>query len=473
MPVLEIVRAPTFRLTAISASAFFLCAIIFFAFVYWQTDLSETREIDRFVEGQIRSITSANANETVRLLVRGDSLEDAESGGYAGLFAVDGVPLAGNLDRFPTGLVPDGRSRDAEISAIVRGQAVKGAARAAGMRLPDGRVVVIAHSMIALDEFRHIVKRALALGLIPTIGLALLAGAFLSGRALQKVRTMHAAVQGILRGNLQERLPHRGTTDDFDRLAAAVNGMLDEIERLLGEIKGVGDDIAHDLRTPLTRVRARLERGRETANSKQELEAAVSDALAGLDQALAIITALLRITELEDGRRRAAFRQVDLVDLALDISEAFRPIAEERHIAVVVEAATAPMFVLGDRDLLIEALANLIDNAIKFAPEHGNVSIAIVERQGTPAVRVTDDGPGIPAGEREAVFKPFYRSDKSRHLPGSGLGLGLVSAIVKLHNFRIAIGEVARGCVFEIVCDGDRLHASEVKPFEASTEQAG
>jgi signal transduction histidine kinase len=287
---------------------------------------------------------------------------------------------------------------------------------------------------------------------VPAIVLAFVAGSLLSWRALRRVRLIHRAAERILHGNLSERLPHRGTGDDFDRLAAAVNRMLDEIAHLMDEIKGVGDDIAHDLRTPLTRVRTRLERGSESSRSQQELENIVGAAIDGLDQTLGLVTALLRITEIEDGRRRAAFRRVDLSAIVRDVAELYGPVAEQGGIALAVENPGA-RYAHGDPDLLLEAIANVVENAVKFAPPNSTVHLSVVDESGTPVVRVADRGPGIPPEERESVLKRFYRTDKSRHLPGNGLGLGLVAAIVKLHHFRVAISEAAPGCIFEIICE--------------------
>jgi signal transduction histidine kinase len=225
--------------------------------------------------------------------------------------------------------------------------------------------------------------------------------------------------------------------------------MLSEIEALIHEIVGVGDNIAHDLRTPLTRVRLGLERGRERAATLEELGAVADQAIVGLDQSLAIITALLRIAEIEHGRRLDGFSQIQLAPLVHDVGDLYDPIAEDKRVTLRVEAADEAI-VHGDRDLLFEAVANLVNNAVKFTPEGGNVELALVRRAGETVIRVTDTGPGIPEIEREAVTKRFYRSDKSRRTEGLGLGLSLVAAIVKLHGFRFTIA--GPGCTAEIAC---------------------
>jgi signal transduction histidine kinase len=226
--------------------------------------------------------------------------------------------------------------------------------------------------------------------------------------------------------------------------------MLGEIEALIHEIAGVGDDIAHDLRTPLTRVRVRLERGRERATTLEELRGVADQAIAGLDQSLAIITALLRIAEIEHSRRLEGFSQVGLAPLLREVGDLYDPIAEDKGVALRVEAADGAT-VHGDRDLLFEAVANLVDNAVKFTPAGGCVELALSRRDGETIVGVRDTGPGIPESERDAVTRRFYRADKSRRTEGLGLGLSLVAAIVKLHGFRLAIA-AGPGCTVEIVC---------------------
>jgi signal transduction histidine kinase len=213
----------------------------------------------------------------------------------------------------------------------------------------------------------------------------------------------------------------------------------------------VGDDIAHDLRTPLTRVRTRLERGRRMAQTHEELQEIVDRSIHGLDQALAIMTALLRIGEIETGLRRAAFGSVDLALIVEEIVESYEPIAEEKCLLLTAEIDGAAI-VQGDRDLLFEAICNLVDNAIKFSSEGGRINVRLVDVVENPTVEVADNGFGIPPDEREAVFQRFYRSDESRRIPGSGLGLSLAAAIAKLHNFTITIEDGAPGAIFKFTC---------------------
>lgn len=231
-------------------------------------------------------------------------------------------------------------------------------------------------------------------------------------------------------------------------ITAAVRAAL--LEEALQEAKVVGDNIAHDLRTPLTRVRLRLERGREHAATLEELRAIADQAIAGLDQSLTTITALLRITEIEHSRRREGFSEVQLAALVREAGDLYDPIAENKNVTLRVEATDGAV-VRGDRDLLFEAVANLVDNAVKFTPQGGRVELALLHQDGETFIRVSDTGPGIPEIDREAVTQRFYRSDKSRNTKGLGLGLSMVAAIIKLHGFRFRISP-GPGCTAEIAC---------------------
>jgi PAS domain S-box-containing protein len=240
-------------------------------------------------------------------------------------------------------------------------------------------------------------------------------------------------------------LGYRGVAS---HITAAVRAAM--LEEALLEAKVVGDNIAHDLRTPLTRVRLRLERGREHAATLEELRAVADQAIAGLDQSLTTITALLRITEIEHSRRREGFSEVQLAPLIREAADLYDPIAENKGVTLRVNAADGPI-VRGDRDLLFEAVANLVDNAVKFTPEGGRVELALLHQEGETVIRVSDTGPGIPEIEREAVTQRFYRSDQSRNTKGLGLGLSMVAAIIKLHSFRFRISP-GPGCTVEIAC---------------------
>jgi signal transduction histidine kinase len=444
----DFARTSTFRWTLAIAGAFVLYTLVLFGFVYWQTAAYLMSENDLLIAEELR-VFAANTPEQ-RLAEIDDRLrKDPRRIKVAGLFGAEGQRIAGNIESLPGGLAPDVPS-PAVVVRIDGGEREMQKVRLAAHPLPGGEVLVIGRNIDEIAEIAEIVGRALALGLLPAFGLAVAIGMVLSLRALGRLSDVNRQIQRIVAGDLRERLPTRGSHDPFDQLAASVNRMLGEIEGLIHEIAGVGDDIAHDLRTPLTRVRIRLERGREHATTLGELRAAVDQAIAGLDQSLAIITALLRIAEIEHSRRLEGFGEVRLAPLVREVGDLYEPIAEDKRVTLLVDAANEAT-VHGDRDLLFEAVANLVDNAVKFTPEGGRVELALLRREGETIIRVSDTGPGISEVERGAVTKRFYRSDKSRRTEGLGLGLSLVAAIVNLHGFHFAIAGNP-GCTAEIVC---------------------
>jgi signal transduction histidine kinase len=321
--------------------------------------------------------------------------------------------------------------------------------------LVNGGVLLIGRNVDETWEISHAVGEALALGLLPAFCLCLLAGGWLSLRAQKRVEEVNRRVQRIIAGDLRERLPHWNVDEPFSRLAAIVNGMLDEMEGMISALSGVGNDIAHDLRTPLTRARLMLERGRSNAATLEQLQESVDKAVAGIDQSLAIVTALLRLADIENSRRSAAFGNVALDDILREVCDIYEPIAEDKQIDLRI-GIRAEVEVRGDRDLLFEAVVNLVDNAIKFTPEGGSVDVELLRSDKGAVVRVTDTGPGITRQETEAVLRRFYRSDKMRNTPGVGLGLNLVAAIVKLHGFQLVIHSGPGGRV-EIVCCDQRI----------------
>lgn len=240
-------------------------------------------------------------------------------------------------------------------------------------------------------------------------------------------------------------LGYRGVGSDLtDAVRAA------QLEEALQEAKVVGDNIAHDLRTPLTRVRIHLERGRERASTLEEFRAVADQAIADLDQSMTTITALLRITEIEQSRRREGFSEIQLAPLIREVGDLYDPIADNKSVTLRVEASDEAT-VRCDRDLLFEAIANLVDNAVKFTPEGGGVEVALLCREGEAVIRVRDSGPGISERERDVVTRRFYRSDKTRNTKGLGLGLSMVAAIIKLHDFSLRIS-TGPCCTIEIVC---------------------
>ncbi|HVJ55658.1 MAG TPA: ATP-binding protein [Aliidongia sp.] len=449
MFLIDLAQGTTFRLACAFAGFFGASTVVLFLFIYWQTAGSEVNRIDNLIAKDAK-IVAELPSDAVRQFVETRVTGDFHRLSYAALFDAQGHPVAGNLDTLPEGLPPDGKVHITRIQPTERAFDELESVRAVERRLGDGELLVIGRNSEEVERLRAELISALELGLIPAMIAALAGGMFLSWRTSNRVKEVHRAAERIMRGHLRQRLPVRGTRDEFDKLSHSVNLMLDEIERLLDELKATGDEIAHDLRTPLTRVRARLENTRRADATPEELEAAIDKATIGLDQALAIITALLRIRELEVGRRRAGFTQIDLAEVVSAIHDLYQPLAEEKDIALLLETnGSAPIY--GDHDLLIEAIGNLVDNAVKFTPEGGKIRVILAERDGMPVIRIEDNGPGIAPEEREMVFTRFYRSGRTKGTMGMGLGLSLVAAITRLHNISIDIGDNKPGCAIELL----------------------
>jgi signal transduction histidine kinase len=442
----DFARTTTFRSTLVIAGAFVLCTVLLFGFVYWQTAAYITSSFDALITGELHIFAAEPpARWLPHIKERLDN--DPRRVRIAGLFGADGHRIAGNLESLPGGLTPDVPADAVVVRVDNQGRETE-KVRLVTERLPDGEVLAIGRNIEEVAGIANIVRRALMLSLLPAFGLAVVIGLVLSLRARRRLSEVNRRIRRIVTGDLRERLPTHGSNDPFDQLAVSVNRMLGEIETLIQEIAGVGNDIAHDLRTPLTRVRARLERGRARAATLDELRAVVDQSITGLDQSLAVVTALLRIAEIEHGRRLEGFSQVQLAPLLHEVGDLYEPIAEDKRVTLQVEIADEAT-VHGDRDLLFEAVANLVDNAVKFTPEGGCVTLKLLHRGSESVIQVKDTGRGISEAEREAVTKRFYRSDKSRNTEGLGLGLSLVAAIVKLHGFRFTIA-AGPGCTIEI-----------------------
>ncbi len=427
--------------------------VLLFATIYWQTKAFETKRIGAFVATEATTVSEGSAEEilwTVQRRAAGEYRDEYHDMSFAALFAPDGHRLAGNLPFMPADLPADGRVHEVEL--IQTGQNLADRPIIAEARpLPDGKVLVFGRGVDVLTTLAGIVARALIVGAIPAIGPGIAAGIWLSRQAQRRVKAVNHIIERIMQGHVRERLPVQNLSDDFDHLANGVNRMLAEIESLLQEVQGVSDNIAHDLRTPLARVRSLLERGRERAQTKSDLVAITDRAIAGLDQAQSIITALLRIGEIEGGERRSGFGAVDLAEVVREAADLYGPLAEEKFIQFDVETHLIPT-VRGDRHLLLEVIVNLLDNAIKFTPPGGHVRLLATDRSDGPLIRISDTGPGIAPEERAAVMKRFYRIDKSRHIEGCGLGLSIVLAIARLHEFGIVVGDAEPGCWFELRC---------------------
>lgn len=441
----RLLRSTAFRVALAFALALTLTTSLVFALVAWrfyQSDLALVRSVlqDEVAKALPEPLESLRRQLELRLT------QDLRHLDFVGLFAADGSALYGNV---PSGFdVPeDGRSHVLRAPAPRPEEWGSGNAVFVARRRPDGVLLVLGRSLATADELEAAMLGAFAATLVPVVLLALVLGTVVSRRAFRRLASIQDAVDRVMAGELDTRLPARGTNDDVETLVRAVNLMLDEFGRLIGQIKSVGDNIAHDLRAPLAVMRARLERGL-AGTSETELRSLTAAALDDLERAMTTVTALLRISELESGVRRGAFSPVDLAAIGRDAYELFEPLAEAKGVAMGL-VAPRPLLVQGDGDLLREALANLVDNAIKFTPSGGRVSLRF-DGDDTLVV-VSDSGPGIGCEERDKIFRRFYRSPNTATLaPGNGLGLSMAATIVELHGFELHVGDNAPGATFEI-----------------------
>ncbi len=447
MQLPEFTRLTTLRWTFLVAGIFAAFIVAMLGFVYLKTEDDLTMRSDRVIASQMGVLAGLSPER--RLDAINEHLkQDPGRVQLAGLFGPNGGRIAGNLESLPPDLKTDNAVQSAVVERIDESGREKQVVRLIARRLPNGDMLLIGRNVEEVGEIAGVVGRALALGLIPAVLLCLGVGVALSARARNRIMEVNERVQRIVAGELRERLPHRNTDDPFSKLAMIVNGMLDEMEVLIHSLAGVGNDIAHDLRTPLTRARLTLERGRTSAKTLEQLQMVADKTMQGIDQSLSTVTAILRLAEIENSRRSAGFGTVALADLVREVSDMYEPIAEDKGITLLVHSPHE-LSAHGDRDLLIEAVANLVDNAVKFTPAGGQVEIGLFRGNGENIVRVKDTGSGISEHERDAVLRRFYRSDKIRHTSGLGLGLNLVAAIVRLHGFRFRIIPGA-GCVVEI-----------------------
>ena len=274
----------------------------------------------------------------------------------------------------------------------------------------------------------------------------LLAGYLMGRRVLKRVERAAQAGAGIAAGNFDQRLPMTGSGDEFDRLAGAVNAMLDRIEQLMAGMRIATDGISHDLRRPLTRARAELELAATGDGGPEALQAAAARALEDIDAAATLLGDLLRLARAEAALPGDGWGVVDLEALAGEAAELYQPLAEERGIAF--EVSLAPAEITGDGALLAQALANLIDNALKYAPPgQGRIALRLTRERDTTTIEVADNGPGIPAEDRERVTRRFVRLDPARSDSGAGLGLSLVAAVARLHGGTLALDDAGPGLI--------------------------
>lgn len=435
-PLARILRSATFRLTLIYAGLFVVSACVLFATVFviataaMQNDMQEVlrtealqlAEIDRRygllgLAEQVTRRMSYRTRGPIYYLVQAPT-QQVVVGNLPGMPPVEGV----------VDFVHD-HDEPADARAKLTGF---------GLTLPDGTFVLVAQDASRLIDMQHAIVRAFIWAGALTLLLAIGGGVLLGGNFVRRIDTIGRTSRAIMEGDLSARIPVRGNNDEIDQLVVGLNAMLDRIQQLLDGLRQVSSDIAHDLRTPLGRLRQKLEDAREHASTTGEYQAATEAALTEADSLLEIFSALLRIAQIEAGAQKSGFTDVNLSDLMRSIAEAYEPSAEDSQHKLEVDVVP-DVTMTGDRQLLAQLFSNLVENALTHTPDGSTVRLALYSKANGFEAEVADNGPGIPAEEREKVFDRFYRLDRSRTTKGSGLGLALVKAIATLHGMTLKL----------------------------------
>jgi signal transduction histidine kinase len=363
-----------------------------------------------------------------------------------GLFDAQLQPLNGPIRTIPASLPLDGQIHELDNCVDSDDPNMpQDSCDAVASRTRDGHWLVLVRDNGSLFAVTTLILHALLWGLSLTVLPGIIGWHLLRRRPLQRIRAIQGSAEAIVAGDMARRLPVSARRDELDMLAVIVNAMLDRIEKLMNEVKGVCDNIAHDLRTPLTRLRAKLYRIQQQSPEDSLVATQMDQVIAEADTLMARFRGLLRISELEDHQRRSAFVELDPGALLQEVHDFYLPLAEEGGVSLDLRVEPSLPPLLGDRALLFEALANLLSNSIKFTPPGGSVLLRARADAGSTCLEVEDSGPGIPEAEREAVFQRFYRCEDGNQQSGFGLGLSIVAAIVNLHGFALHIGTSSLG----------------------------
>jgi signal transduction histidine kinase len=432
--LVETLRSSTLKLALLYIGLFGAAIIGLFGYVYWSTVSYVRTNLEQEIAREHGLLRNAYKHGGRSELIAAMNWRITGPGdGSWSYLLVDNtfVRIAGDLSRWPAAL-GDSSGRSVFASLEHAGADL----RTEYQTLPDGSHLLVGQ----LDTSNGFVE-TIATGLVGAVGLMILlaavAGISTSRRSVARIEAINMTSREIMRSGLGQRIPRRGTGDEWDGLAKNLNAMLDRIGELVEWNRQVSDNVAHDLRTPLTRVRGRLEQAYNQPFDPARYRTLLGNTIAELDDILRIFSSLLRISRIEAQAQRAAFHRLDLSELAREVVELFEPTAEERGTTLRMDDAE-PVAIMGDRSLLFDALSNLVDNALKHGGSGRTVSVEVRGMKAAGAVLVVaDDGPGIPPEEWKNVVKRFYRLERSRSTPGSGLGLSLVEAVAHLHEARI------------------------------------
>jgi len=454
--IAETLRSSTFKVALIWIAGFGALVIALFAFVYSSTASYVLNRSDRAIDADRAALIAAyehgGRNELITTI--GSLAADRRLQDRVYLLAAPSFgTIAGNLKSWPAALSGGSGRGDFSATDANPEAADQSLLRAAYETLPDGSHLLVGRNVSDFAQFARKIYFALASVVVLIFVLAVVAGITVTRRTVGRIESINATSRAIMQSGLQsglgERVPRCGSRDEWDQLAENLNSMLDRIEVLMGEVKQATDNVAHDLRTPLTRMRGRLESASARMRDSGADQALITDTMADLDDVLRMFSSLTRISQIETTTRTSGFGSVDLVEVSEAVVDLYDAAAEDKDVDLKV-VGDRPMVITGDRDLLFDAVANLVDNAIKHGREAGQVTVELSRSDADAVISVADNGPGIPIDEHQHVFRRFYRLERSRCTPGNGLGLSLVAAVARLHDARIRLFDNAPGLKIEL-----------------------
>jgi len=422
------------------AGLFAASVLILFGVIYWASGAHIADSLDAAVDSDITELENAfqaGGDAALTALVKERLRQMPHGPMYYLLEDPKGKVVAGNLPPFHGG---EGRF-DLKVPNS-NGQSVPVHGR--GIALTDHEYLMVGVDALPRREMHKLILRVFGWSSVITLVLAFGGGVLMSGGLLRRVETISRAARDIMAGDFSRRIPVRGTGDELDHLVASLNAMLERNEDAMESVRQVSNDIAHDLRTPLTRLRQRLELAQRRARSVEEWRGAAEGCISDMDAILETFGALLRIAQIASGMPVRHFAEADLSELLRTLIEVYQPMAEEKEQRFAADISSG-FRVWGDRELLAQMIANIIENAMRHSPAGASIGLTTLPSPSAITVVVMDSGPGIPAEQRGHVFQPFYRLESSRSTPGSGLGLSLVEAIAALHQVSIELTDNGPG----------------------------
>jgi hypothetical protein len=441
----RILRSTSLRLAFGYAGLFVISSLLLVGFLWWRTADYLDHEIDAVIVADTQAIGDRLRDFGLPGAVQTINERISETADEHSVYLLTDprlTPIVGNLDAWPLGV---GRPNGWYQVQLVR-DGKPSATRAFNVSLPGDFHLLVGRDMQSRALVRELTLQSLVWAALIAVLLALSGGLLVRRAVMRRVEAINRTARAIVAGDLTQRVAVRDTSDEFDQLARTINDMLGKIQVLVEGIRNTSNAIAHDLRTPLTELRSRIE-GLLTPSAEYPAADQVHDAISDIDRLIGIFNALLRLAELDSGVRRSGFRPVELADLLAEVTEVYEPIADEKGIGLKVDVEER-LSVFGDPFLIAQAVGNLLDNAVKYTPSGGYIGLALAkETNGEIVITIADSGPGIPETERGRVVERFYRGDASRMTPGIGLGLSVVAAVAHLHGGRLEFSDRHPGLI--------------------------